>query len=76
MRKLVYLSVRVPAALNRLVERKAVKDGITKSEVIRIALMRYLVEEQANASTGEKSPDLQEKTATPGGTPPPRKGAA
>lgn len=70
MRKLVNLSVRVPGTLNRLVERKAVKDGIPKSEVIRIALIRYLVEEQSVAGYEEKPADLQGENPTSRGIPP------
>jgi hypothetical protein len=55
------LTVRVPATLARLVERKAVRDGISKSEVIRIALIRVLDDPLADPRAGsEKDADLQE----------------
>jgi hypothetical protein len=69
MQKVVSLTVRVPGTLNRLIERKAVRDGIPKSEVIRIALIRYLVQEQPVGAGTSEGAGLQEETSTRSGTP-------
>lgn len=45
MRNPVNLSIRIPRMLAQEVEARAVKDGMTKSDIIRIALDHYLVEE-------------------------------
>jgi metal-responsive CopG/Arc/MetJ family transcriptional regulator len=72
--KVVSLSVRVPATLNRLIERKADRDGVPKSEVIRIALMRYLVEEQSAVDGATEGADMQAQNTTETEAPP-KKGA-
>jgi len=58
MAKQISLTVRVPETLNRLIQRKAVRDGTSKSEVIRIALIRAL-DENLGGAAPEKSGDLQ-----------------
>jgi len=71
MKKVVNLSLRIPETLHGLIEKRAVKDGVTKSDIIRRALIRYFVEGQDPAAGGtEKPADLQGKRKTKRGTPP------
>lgn len=69
------VNIRIPGQLHRLLERKSLKDGISKSEIVRIALTRYFVEEQAGADTPPKGAELQETSNRQTGIPP-KKGAA
>ena len=73
--KLTYLSVRVPEKLGRLIESKAARDGVAKSDIVRLALTRYLVEEQSGAGDLAEGADLQ-AISHPSGRTPPAKGAA
>ena len=41
------LTLRLPAALSLAVAREAAKRGVTRSDVVRMALLRYLEEEAA-----------------------------
>lgn len=45
MTNATHLSLRIPEKLNRMVEGKAERDQIPKSEVIRMALVQYLWKE-------------------------------
>lgn len=71
----VNISIRLPVTLHDLVERRAERDKTTKSEVIRIALLRYFVQEAGELIVGaddEKTADLQGKTRQKKGAPPRR----
>lgn len=76
MRKVVNLSLRIPETLHGLIESRAVRDGVSKSDIIRRALIRYFVEEQDPvAGDTEKPADVQGKRKTKRGTPPEGDGA-